>query len=463
MGYRQGARRRTSSSRTSTPAWRAAHPDLAANMFMNPGESGGGKETNGVDDDGNGKIDDFQRLGLHQQRQRPERRQRARHACRRHHRRQGEQCRGRGRRRRASPSSGANWTGPEDHRDQGSGCRRVRLVLRDRRRLRLCRRHESQGGQCEPWRHWRIRQTLDDAIEGAPNTLFVIAAGNEANNNDTSPANTRASRRHCRTHRTRFAWRRRITRTARRLLELRRQARGPCRPRGFDLEHVPTKTVFTDNFERRLRAGGRRTMPVNRGRDGTDETSLPPARRAASPIPRAEPSGAPTPYAANQNNWARTTNGIDLTGQSNCGFSVTGEDRYRGFRRHILRPGDAYSRGGSELADALQLQRRSGQGTIFRNFAPGFNGQNSVFVRLRMTSNSINQFDGVYIDDVKVRCFGGFDATSFDFLDGTSMATPHVAGAAAFLFTRYPTATVAQIKDRILRSVTRSPVLRDRF
>ncbi len=35
------------------------HPDLAPNMFANPGESGGGKETNGVDDDGNGKIDDF--------------------------------------------------------------------------------------------------------------------------------------------------------------------------------------------------------------------------------------------------------------------------------------------------------------------------------------------------------------------------------------------------------------------
>jgi subtilisin family serine protease len=35
------------------------HPDLAANIWHNPGESGGGKETNGVDDDGNGKIDDF--------------------------------------------------------------------------------------------------------------------------------------------------------------------------------------------------------------------------------------------------------------------------------------------------------------------------------------------------------------------------------------------------------------------
>jgi subtilisin family serine protease len=34
------------------------HPDLQANIWTNGGESGGGKETNGVDDDGNGFIDD---------------------------------------------------------------------------------------------------------------------------------------------------------------------------------------------------------------------------------------------------------------------------------------------------------------------------------------------------------------------------------------------------------------------
>ncbi len=46
----------------------------------------------------------------------------------------------------------------------------------------------------------------------------------------------------------------------------------------------------------------------------------------------------------------------------------------------------------------------------------------------------------------------GFNATSYAFLNGTSMATPHVAGAAAFLFTKFPTATVAQVKNKILRS-----------
>jgi len=35
-----------------------AHPDLADRAWVNPGESGSGKETNGVDDDGNGYVDD---------------------------------------------------------------------------------------------------------------------------------------------------------------------------------------------------------------------------------------------------------------------------------------------------------------------------------------------------------------------------------------------------------------------
>ncbi|UCC32669.1 MAG: S8 family serine peptidase [Phycisphaerales bacterium] len=34
------------------------HPDLAANMWVNAGESGDGKETDGVDNDGNGYVDD---------------------------------------------------------------------------------------------------------------------------------------------------------------------------------------------------------------------------------------------------------------------------------------------------------------------------------------------------------------------------------------------------------------------
>lgn len=35
------------------------HPDLANNIWTNPGESGGGRESNGLDDDRNGYVDDF--------------------------------------------------------------------------------------------------------------------------------------------------------------------------------------------------------------------------------------------------------------------------------------------------------------------------------------------------------------------------------------------------------------------
>ena len=37
----------------------AAHPDLTPNAARNPGESGGGRETNGVDDDSDGLVDDW--------------------------------------------------------------------------------------------------------------------------------------------------------------------------------------------------------------------------------------------------------------------------------------------------------------------------------------------------------------------------------------------------------------------
>ena len=57
-GRRRAARGRR--SRSSTPGVEPTHPDLAGQWTGNPGERGGGKETNGVDDDHNGFVDDWQ-------------------------------------------------------------------------------------------------------------------------------------------------------------------------------------------------------------------------------------------------------------------------------------------------------------------------------------------------------------------------------------------------------------------
>ncbi len=45
------------------------------------------------------------------------------------------------------------------------------------------------------------------------------------------------------------------------------------------------------------------------------------------------------------------------------------------------------------------------------------------------------------------------DASGYAFLSGTSMATPHVSGAAAIIKAQFPTTTVAQLKSRLLNSV----------
>ena len=70
------------------------HPDLAANMWRNPGEIAG----NGVDDDDNGYVDDVYGIDTVKRRQRSHGRPRARHAHRRHDwRRRQQRDRRRGR------------------------------------------------------------------------------------------------------------------------------------------------------------------------------------------------------------------------------------------------------------------------------------------------------------------------------------------------------------------------------
>src|SRR5207249_11091557 len=42
------------------------HEDLQNQIWTNPGETGGGRETNGIDDDGNGYVDDWRGWDFYQ-------------------------------------------------------------------------------------------------------------------------------------------------------------------------------------------------------------------------------------------------------------------------------------------------------------------------------------------------------------------------------------------------------------
>ncbi|MGE3977250.1 MAG: S8 family serine peptidase [Nitrospira sp.] len=81
--------------------------------------------------------------------------------------------------------------------------------------------------------------------------------------------------------------------------------------------------------------------------------------------------------------------------------------------------------------------------------------------RFRFISDERQVFDGVYVDDVRVACVAGSPsgATDYQFLLGTSMATPHVAGLAGLLLSVNPNLTVSQLRNAILNTVDRKASL----
>jgi subtilisin family serine protease len=81
--------------------------------------------------------------------------------------------------------------------------------------------------------------------------------------------------------------------------------------------------------------------------------------------------------------------------------------------------------------------------------------------RFRFVSDETVVFDGVYLDDIRIACTAGppSGTTDYQFLQGTSMATPHVAGLAGLLLSVNPNLTVSQLRNAILSTVDRKPSL----
>lgn len=70
---------------------------------------------------------------------------------------------------------------------------------------------------------------------------------------------------------------------------------------------------------------------------------------------------------------------------------------------------------------------------------------------------SVSQEDGQLLraaagSSVTVRSLVEFSATAYDYFDGTSMATPHVSGVAALIWSAHPAATNAQVRQALTAS-----------
>jgi subtilisin family serine protease len=81
----------------------------------------------------------------------------------------------------------------------------------------------------------------------------------------------------------------------------------------------------------------------------------------------------------------------------------------------------------------------------------------ATYFRFRLRTNGSSRADGVYIDNVAITAAAPQD--TYQYLTGTSMATPHVSGLAALIWTDNPALTHGEVKARILNSVDRLPGL----
>lgn len=69
-----------------------------------------------------------------------------------------------------------------------------------------------------------------------------------------------------------------------------------------------------------------------------------------------------------------------------------------------------------------------------------------------VTNASDNNYDGCLVDDVKILMFTNGADEKYGFMDGTSLATPHVTGLVALIEGYNPTLTTTEVKNIILTS-----------
>lgn len=438
------------------------HPEFAGALYTNPGETGGGAESNGIDDDGNGLTDDYRGWNFIVGDNDP------------------EDDNGHGTHMAGIAAARANdGTGiagvaamPGAGRWSGPPILPVKVLNRNGTGSfeSIAEGLAYAGEQGAAVANVSIGTSgtsavIDAAIQSHPETLYVIAAGNDSTNTDTGPGTAPC-------------------------VQVVRQPDAPNKlcvastdaadnlaassnygatnvdiaaPGVAVLSAWPQTIVYEDRFEGAVGPSG---APAGWVTDDPGQTG---PRWGISDIYSASPSHSladspggtifdPVPYVAGQDNWARTADAIDLRGGRDCRLdaSLTMETQLNG--DHLTYEATTTPADGSSWRTFATwtgtFTERVGQRIPAEIEAAG-----EAFVRLRLRANGSIEDDGAYADDVRMVCWGTYNQSSYEAHSGTSVAAPHVAGAAALLFAEHPGATVARVKEMIMRSVDPKPAL----
>ena len=402
------------------------HPDLAPNMWHNPGESGAGKEANGVDDDGNGFVDDV--VGWDFVDEDADARDLAGH---------GTQVAGvvgaRG-------GDGAGVTGVNqrvslmalrtggDQPDTAAVAAAFAYAARNGARI-------VNASLTVP-----SSQAITDAIAAAPGVLFVVAAGNQGVDVENNPAAF------------------------------------PCNLPAANLICVGS----TDQDDALVQSSNRGRTSVDLAAPG--DTIWTTRVSSSNPIYETWAPDNPFDWRAT-GTWQRVVlgdgsvvwsdspgvdypNNSDTAVATNVGFSTKGQ-----FGCTItttvsldLAPPDVLAvEAAAEGAPFARLSVLTSRSTGFeevRTRLAGLDDTPQVLLRYRLISDGAVTGDGAALKYVIVSCVSStYRGSEFTPASGTSFASPMTAGVAALAWAAAPRATVAQVKAAILGGVDPVPSL----
>ena len=414
------------------------HPDLAGNIWQNPGESGSGKETNNIDDDGNGKVDDFRGWDFAENNNDPM-------DFTGHGTHVAGTIGATGNNGEGVP--GVNWSvriaplqvcSPNPFVSCNAAALADAFVYAGQKGMQVV--NASLGTLT-------FVQSIGDAIANAPNTLFVFAAGNSNSDNDTTPnypCQHSSPNIICVAATDKNDNRASFSNYGDVSVDL-------AAPGHLIASTSPHVVPFEDTFELA-------DFNTKWTTGGTNNTWA----RVGNCIPgdsgncylADSPAGF---YLNNTSSWSGNTSAINTTGLTNChlqflvNWSVADDQ--------LVVAGSTDGAGWTPLW--IQTGASGGWQWVDLDGTGTFDGLPALYFRWWLITNSSATADGAYVDDVAMRCRRPTYASGlgYEIRSGTSMASPHVAGAAALAFAKVPGAAVLGVKSAILNGVETKPSL----